>query len=143
MNSNAETAVILRGYGISPSPQRIAIFDFLRKNPVHPTAETIFTAMRKILPTVSLTTVYNTLKLLAGKHAVQEVIIEDGELRFDADMRRHAHFKCLSCGKVFDLFPEKDQPLVTGMPGLPAGFEVKEIHLCLRGTCPSCRGKNF
>ncbi len=131
----AETAAKLRGFGISPSPQRVAIYGFLLSHPTHPTAETIFTAVRAEQPSISLTTVYNTLKLLTGKHAVQTVIIEDGELRYDGDIREHAHFKCLKCGRVYDIFPEPGCKIAPP-PKLPSGFTITEMHVCCRGYCP-------
>ena len=128
----------LREFGVAPSPQRVALFHYLRTHPVHPTAEHLHKALKPEIPTLSLTTVYNTRKTLEAKKALQTVIIEDGELRFDADMREHAHFKCLICGGVFDLFPAEGRPLVGGYPALPDGFELLELHLCLKGRCAQC-----
>ncbi len=136
-----DSAGYLRSLGVTPSPQRLAIYEFLRTHAIHPTADTIYNAVKPALPAMSRTTVYNTVKRLVKAGAVQEVIIEDGELRFDADMRAHGHFKCLDCGEVFDLFPAVDSPPVREIPGLPAGFQVTEIHLCCRGYCASCRKK--
>ena len=128
----------LRGLGVSPSPQRVAIYDFLKNNAIHPTVDTIYQAVIKELPTISRTTVYNTVKKLVDAGAVQEVIIEDGELRYDADMSDHGHFKCMSCGKVYDLFPPSATPLVEKVHGLPEGFRIDRIHLCCRGRCADC-----
>lgn len=133
-----KTVALLREYGISPSPQRTAIYTYLLENRTHPTAETIYQEIRKIIPGISLTTIYNTLKLLAEKKALQEVIIEDRELRFDGDTREHAHFKCLQCGGVFDLFPGEGGKIATDMPALPEGFSVSQVHLCLKGLCCCC-----
>ncbi|MBO5760022.1 MAG: transcriptional repressor [Lentisphaeria bacterium] len=135
---NENSAVLLRGYGISPSPQRLAVYNYLLENRTHPSAETIYHDLKKILPTISLTTVYNTLKLLAEKHALQEVIIEDRELRFDGDISKHAHFKCLKCGEVFDLFPEKGNDVASNIPPLPEGFILSQLHVCVKGYCKDC-----
>lgn len=132
----------LRAYGISPSPQRAAVYAYLLEHRTHPSAETIYHEIKKRLPTISLTTVYNTLKLLGAKGALQEVIIEDRELRFDGDTRKHAHFKCLKCGGLFDLFPEEGREVAANIPLLPDGFTVSELHLCLKGCCKDCRDKN-
>ena len=128
----------LRARGISPSPQRIAVYGFLKSHPIHPTAEMIMKELKPQLPTLSLTTIYNTLKLFVAKKLVCEVIIEDGELRFDADMKDHAHFKCVSCRQVFDLFPEGEKLEIANLPPLPAGFSVESVHICFRGKCSSC-----
>ena len=135
------SAAFLRENGLSPSPQRVAIYDFLRKNAIHPTVDTIYQAVLNDLPTISRTTVYNTVKRLASAGLVQEVIIEDGELRYDADISSHGHFKCLACGEVYDLFPPAGEDMVEEIRGLPPGFTVKQLHLCCRGICARC-GKN-
>ncbi|MBE6367579.1 MAG: transcriptional repressor [Lentisphaerae bacterium] len=133
-----ECAAYLRSLGVSPSPQRVAIYDFLKKNPVHPTVDTIYQSVLEQLPAISRTTVYNTVKRLVLAGAIQEVIIEDGELRFDANIKSHAHFKCMECGKVYDLFPPEGVAPVEKIHGLPDGFQVTQIHLCCRGRCQSC-----
>ncbi|MBR2373948.1 MAG: transcriptional repressor [Lentisphaeria bacterium] len=134
----AELILQLRAKGISPSPQRLAVYGFLKANPIHPTADVIMKELKPLLPTLSLTTVYNTLKLFVSKDLVHEVIIEDGELRFDADLCDHAHFKCTGCDKVFDLFPQKGKPVMEKLPELPQGFTVTGVHVCLRGKCSEC-----
>jgi len=141
MTTREDSISALRKIGVTPSPQRTAIYHFLRTHAIHPTAETIFEAVRPEQPTLSLTTVYNTLKLLVEKQAVREIIIEGSELRYDADMSEHGHFKCLHCGRIYDLFPDENKPLVPFVPGLPDGFVLKEIQLSCRGYCPKtdCR----
>lgn len=137
MKTSSESDLIsrLRSCGISPSPQRVAVYGYLEKHRIHPTAETIMRDLKPELPTLSLTTVYNTLKLFVTKKLISEVIIEDGELRFDADMRDHAHFKCTRCQKVYDLFPEGEKIHITNLGTLPENFTVEALHVCLRGNC--------
>ena len=128
----------LRAKGISPSPQRLAVYGYLKSHPVHPTADVLMRELKPLLPTLSLTTIYNTLKLFVSKKLVNEVIIEDGELRFDADLRDHAHFKCVSCQQVFDLFPEGEKLEISNLPPLPENFSIESIHVCFRGRCAAC-----
>ena len=135
MQSSAE---FLRSHGLSPSPQRVAIYDFLKNNAIHPTVDTIYNNVLEDLPAISRTTVYNTVKRLSAAGIIQEVIIEDGELRYDADISSHGHFKCLQCGEVYDLFPPESTPIVENIHGLPEGFKVTQIHLCCRGICKKC-----
>ena len=132
LNEN-ELVSELRARGISPSPQRIAVYGFLKSHPIHPTADTIMKELKPILPTLSLTTVYNTLKLFAEHGIVQVLTIESGELRYDIRTDFHAHFKCRKCGKVTDL--------MLPMPDLAPSpdFQVEHTVLDFYGTCPECR----
>ena len=60
-----KTYKYLQGYGIKPSIQRIAIMDYLLTHKTHPSIEEIYLALCDEIPTLSKTTVYNTLKLFA------------------------------------------------------------------------------
>ena len=132
------SAAYLRELGISPSPQRLAIYDFLKSHAIHPTVDTIYQAILPDMPSMSRTTVYNTVKRLVKAGAIQEVIIEDGELRYDADISSHGHFKCMQCGEVYDMFPPENTPLIEKIHGLPENFKISTLHLCCRGICAKC-----
>jgi Fe2+ or Zn2+ uptake regulation protein len=115
----------------------MAVLKYLCDHRTHPTAETIFGALSPRFPTLSRTTVYQTLEKLYEKGLAQKILIEDGEMRFDADMSNHGHFKCVSCGDVYDFFYSSDYAL----PKMEDGFEVQEQHLYYKGRCPKCKCK--
>ena len=135
--TNSQVAEKLRTFGIHPSQPRIAIYSYLDSKRNHPTADMVYAALSPEYPSLSKTTVYNTLKLFRNSGAVQQVIIEDGELRFDCDISRHAHFKCTECGAVHDLFFDPARNL----PSLPPEFSVEEIHVNYRGKCGVCSSR--
>lgn len=128
---------ILRSHGLRPSPQRVAVEDYLCAHKTHPTAEAVYTALAPSYPTLSRTTVYQTLERLCGIGAAQKITIEDGEMRFDADTSNHGHFKCTACGKVFDFF----YPAATTFPRPGDDFQVSQVQLYVRGLCPECGKK--
>lgn len=125
----------LQAASIRPSEPRICIYEFLLANRIHPGAEEIHKLLHADHPTLSLTTVYNTLKLFAEHKLVQVLTIESGELRYDINTDFHAHFKCRSCGKVHDLFIE--QPSIAIDPR----YQVEGLCLDFYGICPVCAGK--
>ncbi len=128
-----ESSKILTEYGISPSFQRLKVYSYLRSTKSHPTASTIFNQLKGDMPTLSKTTVYNVLKLLHNKGLVKEVTIEDKELRYDAELREHGHFKCTRCGKVHDVFLNQD---LFGM--VEKKHQISEIQFNITGICESC-----
>lgn len=135
MNMNQNTIIEkLSQKNIRPSLQRMAVYGFLLDNPIHPTVDVIYQALHPEIPTLSKTTVYNTLKQLVDGGLVQTVTIEDGELRFDADISNHLHFKCTQCGEVFDIF--KDFSLPENI--LPEGFSISKMQTNLWGKCKNC-----
>ncbi len=64
---------VLKEHSIAPSLQRIKILEFLEKNRTHPTADMIYQALVDEMPTLSKTTVYNTLKAFAEKGVIVEL----------------------------------------------------------------------
>lgn len=129
-----DTTVYLQQHGIKPSYQRIRILDYLLTKKNHPTADMIYAELAQDIPTLSRTTVYNTMNLFLQNCIVQKIGIDEYEIRYDADISCHAHFKCDNCGKIFDL-PVEDNKLKIG--GLDK-FKVREVQYYIKGLCPMC-----
>ena len=126
--------VYLASNGVKPSHQRVRVFEYLYKYENHPTVEVIYQYLKDELPTLSKTTVYNTLNLFVENNITAEVNIEANEVRYDAKMDEHAHLKCTSCGMLQDVNFDLSLACVT----LDEGFQVEETHLYLKGKCKEC-----
>ena len=120
--------------GIRPSPQRIAVREYVRANPIHPTADRIYTALASDMPSLSKTTVYNSLKQLVAAGFLNTVNIEDDELRYDGNIEEHYHFKCLQCGEIFDIPAEHH----IVMSGKLQDFKIQRIQTNMWGICCAC-----
>ena len=126
----------LLGYGIHPSVQRIAIMDYLLTHRTHPTVDEVYVALNKEIPTLSKTTVYNTLRLFAEHGAALMLAIDEKKICFDGVVKPHAHFMCRRCGRL------KDVELPEGAGTLQldgADFMVEETHVYYKGLCRSCQ----
>lgn len=122
-------------YGIKPSMQRIAVMEYLMKYRTHPTAEEIYGMLCEYIPTLSKTTVYNTLKLFAEQGVLIALGIDDKNIRYEIDLSRHAHFICVGCGKIYDIPVEHlDKVIVKGGEEL----KITETHLYYKGFCKEC-----
>ncbi len=138
MVSRAELKEELIKAGIRPSVQRLAIFEYVRSSCQHPTAEVVYEALRDELGSLSLTTVYNTLKLFVDAGLILMLTIDDTFRCFDGDCSSHAHFLCNKCGKIMDLKIKKD--FLTMVEGID-GLEITDAQLYLKGLCPNCSKK--
>ena len=74
----------LKKKNISLSYQRLKVLEYLTQNRCHPTVEQIFTELQKDIPTLSKTTVYNTLRILAEAGLVKVITIDERESRYDS-----------------------------------------------------------
>ena len=129
----------LKGHGIRPSVQRVAIMRYWMEHCSHPTVDDIYRDLHAMMPTLSRTTVYNTLSLLEGKDALSVLTIDSRNVHYDGDVKPHAHFMCRECRRIFDV------PLagagLNGSPATPDGFKVEHTHLYYDGLCDRCREK--
>jgi Fe2+ or Zn2+ uptake regulation protein len=120
--------------------QRELILKVVRGTRTHPTADWIYNEVRKEIPNISLGTVYRNLRLLCQSGEVLELDMCGTLSRFDGRTDNHYHFRCLKCGRVFDL----DEPVDEGLNKRVAdrtGFEVQCHRLEFRGLCLDCKDK--
>ncbi|MDR0893136.1 MAG: transcriptional repressor [Mediterranea sp.] len=130
----------LLDHGIKPSMQRLAIMEYLMAHRTHPSADEIFTALVVNMPTLSKTTVYNTLKLFAEQGAALMLTIDDRNANFDADTSIHSHFQCKRCGRIYDIrTPEAIKE--AEVPDLRE-HSVTESHYYYKGICKECLKTN-
>lgn len=127
----------LKSHDIKPSYQRIKIFEYLIEKKNHPTIDTVYQELVKEIPTLSKTTVYNTMNLFLEKKIVILIIIEENETRYDADVSVHGHFKCVKCNVVYDLDMDLNNIDMTTLKN----FQINEHHIYFKGICESCLKK--
>jgi Fe2+ or Zn2+ uptake regulation protein len=82
--------------------QRQVILDVLRKENIHPTADTIYDLVRRQMPRISLGTVYRNLEILTALGEIQTLELSGSQKRYDGIPQKHYHIRCLHCGRVDD-----------------------------------------
>ena len=121
--------------------QRGVILDILKASCEHPTAETIYREARRVLPNISLGTVYRNLNFLRDQRAVREIRPSDGgSARFEGMDTPHAHFHCVHCSALLDI------PLPPALESIRFEEEEKisavslfDLHVI--GSCSGCKCK--
>ena len=136
--ANIDIREYLSAHGIRPSLQRIAVMDYLLHHHTHPSVDEIYNALLPVVPTLSKSTLYNTLKLFADHNVALMLGIDEHNARFDGNVEPHAHFMCVSCGRIFDI----DEAMLPGLRGVVCHsigeFNVLGTELNYRGYCPDC-----
>ncbi len=67
----------------------------------HPTASAVYNEVRKVIPNISLGTVYRNLAALSEEGVILSLSVGDGYEHFDGNSAPHAHLHCKRCGKKF------------------------------------------
>lgn len=125
-----DTVEVLRRHRISPSAQRVAIADYVLATTSHPTADEVFSEVRREFPMVSRATVYNALNLFAEKGLLRRYLLNGGRLVFDANVVPHHHFIDDHTGEIHDVAWE--QVSVSNVEALE-GYDVTEYQVIMRG----------
>ncbi|HEX8354603.1 MAG TPA: transcriptional repressor [Pyrinomonadaceae bacterium] len=120
------------------TPQRRAVLRVVAESGEHLTANEIFEAARKSLPSISFATVYNSLKYLREAGLVREINFGKGSSRYDRETARHDHAVCSRCGKLVD-FDLAETPRLIRAAARRSRFKPESIHLTLVGLCPDCQ----
>jgi len=124
----------LKEKNISLSYQRLKVLEFLYNNRCHPTVDQIYTSLHNELPTLSKTTVYNTLRVLTESGLVRVITIDDNETRYDIDIEDHGHFRCDSCGEIYDFSVDIDSISCGDLNN----FKINAKNIYFNGVCPEC-----
>lgn len=125
----------LRNHNIKPSTIRLKILKYLIENRTHPTVDEIYVNLIEDIPTLSKTSVYNTMELFLKNNIVTLVTIEEKETRYDIDTSLHGHFKCESCGRVYDFFINIENIKEKGIEN----FAVLDRRFYYSGICKKCK----
>jgi Fur family peroxide stress response transcriptional regulator len=125
--------------GVRRTPQRFFVLERLLTKPDHATVEELWIALNKRHARASRATVYNTLHALVEAGLVREFTLDGKAARYDANLDRHHHFVCDSCGAVEDV-DWFDVPQVKGNESEKRS--IRSYEVTLRGKCAKCHSNN-
>ena len=97
----------------------------------------LYQALVDEIPTLSKTTVYNTLKTCTEKGILVALSLFENEVRYEYNTDPHIHFKCVQCHKIYDL----DRTYDRYENNIIDGHKVTEHHVNLKGVCKECLAK--
>ncbi len=127
----------LRTAGLRVTGPRIAVLTELQAHP-HADAETILSASRARLGSLSTQAVYDVLRVLAGAGLVRRIEPAGSPARFETRVAdNHHHVVCRRCGVVADVdCATGEQPCLH--PSETHGFAIDEAEVVYWGLCPQC-----
>lgn len=112
------------------------IWDTVKDDKSHPTADQIYDRVRKKLPSISLGTVYRNLQKLVADEKLQ-VLMRGRSQHFDPLVEKHQHFICELCDRVYDVLIDHQKEIKPAK--LPhEGFKVTSHQLAFYGICKHC-----
>lgn len=139
-SGDLESSIIktFRNSGYRATPQRIAISRYILSSHEHPTAQKVYGEVKKDHPTVSLATIYTTIKVLKEMGMIQELNHPQSETRLDPNMEPHLHLICSRCERISDWMDPEMEDFIARV-SCEADFVVTGLRFDLKGICSSCK----
>ncbi|NQV38693.1 MAG: transcriptional repressor [Candidatus Marinimicrobia bacterium] len=117
------------------SHQREEILKIVQSTRCHPTADWVYDEVRKVIPNVSLGTVYRNLNQLVNTNNINA--LNDGPvIRYDGFMEMHDHFKCKKCDTIYDI--DHHSMNIIYELNQNTNHTISNYSLNLEGICCDC-----
>jgi len=118
--------------GLRPTRQRLTLASLLVGDGQHRhvTAESLFEAAKDGADSVSLATVYNTLRAFCDAGLLQEVTVDGSRSYFDTNTHDHPHFFWEDEARLTDA--PSDQLVIAQLPDAPEGAEIASVDVVIR-----------
>lgn len=122
----------LRSAGLRPTRQRLALADLLVGDGKdrHVTAEDLYASACRSGASVSLATVYNTLKAFCDAGLMREITVDGSKSYFDTNTSSHPHYFWEDTGEVTDA--PAGQIEISRLPVAPEGTEIVNVGVVIR-----------
>jgi Fur family transcriptional regulator, ferric uptake regulator len=132
----------LRRVGLKQTGQRNTILRTFLETREHLSIDELHRLVKKADPRIGVTTVYRTLKLLAGCGLASEVAFHDGVARYEHqyNRRNHHHMVCTECGASVEFFSEKVGEIEQEI-GRTHHYVTTRHTFQIYGVCEDCRSK--
>jgi Fur family ferric uptake transcriptional regulator len=121
--------------------QREIILRELKKSRRHLSADELYDIVKKVMPRISLATVYRNLEILSEAGLIGKLEISGRQKRFDFDVSDHDHIYCVVCHRVDNLNIERKNVDSVEL-GAAAGYSITGYRVEIIGICPECQKKN-
>ncbi len=122
----------LKSAGLRPTRQRLLLAHLLVGDGQnrHVTAESLHVASQASGETVSLATVYNTLRAFCDAGLLREITVDGSKSYFDTRIDDHPHFFWEDESRLSDAPAEELE--ISKLPQAPSGAEIAKVDVVIR-----------
>ena len=115
------------------SKQRDLVLSIINSQEEHLTAEEIYGIAKRMMPKISLGTIYRDLNQLFESSLINRILTNDSVYKYDSNLIKHHYFICTRCGKIDDVYQDFE---------LPADFlpnnRIVDYDIYFKGICSDC-----
>ena len=139
-NSHQQFRELALQHGLAVTHQRQVIYEAVIASHGHHSPESVYAAVKRRIPSISLATVYNNLRLFIESGLLREVTPHAATLRVDGNLEPHHHLVCSRCKMVQDIdadfvdFKKLSRKVLKG-------FDLTQPVVEVFGLCRRCSAK--
>lgn len=112
--------------------QRKEILSIVNNSCDHLDAYSIYNEAKKVIPNISLGTVYRNLHDLCEIELIKSLKVGD-VVWYDRNTKHH-HFVCDKCHKIYDIF-DLQWPKIENL----SGNKITDYEILFKGICKDCQ----
>ncbi len=126
--------------GLRSTRQRDIILDIFLSTHQHVSVEELYLKVKASNPGIGQATVYRTLKLFTEAGLAREILLHDGQTRYEHIVagEHHDHLVCTGCNAIIEFENETIEKLQKDIAALH-GFMIRSHKLEIYGLCATCR----
>lgn len=126
--------------GLRSTHQRDVILDIFLCTHQHISVEELYLKVKSSNPGIGQATVYRTLKLFAEAGLAREILLHDGQTRYEHAVagEHHDHLVCTGCNAIIEFEDETIEKLQNDI-ATRHGFLIRSHKLEMYGLCTNCR----
>ena len=126
--------------GLRSTRQRDVILDIFLSTHQHISVEELYLKVKASNPGVGQATVYRTLKLFTEAGLAREILLHDGQTRYEHVVagEHHDHLVCTGCNSIIEFEDETIEKLQDEIAARH-GFLIKNHKMEIYGLCSTCR----
>ena len=118
--------------GLKLTSQREVVISILENSEDHPDVDELFRRATEIDKSVSIATVYRTVKLLEDANFIEKLEFGDGKARYEESGEHHEHLIDVDTGEVIEFIDNELEELKEKI-ALKMGYELVDHRLELFG----------
>src|SRR5512133_1696687 len=126
--------------GLRSTRQRDIILDVFLSTHQHVSVEELYLKVKAGHPGVGQATVYRTLKLFVEAGLAREILLHDGQTRYEHVVagEHHDHLVCTGCNSIIEFEDETIEKLQDEIAARH-GFQIKSHKMEIYGLCAVCK----
>lgn len=126
--------------GLRSTRQRDIILDIFLSTHEHISVEELYLKVKSSNPGIGHATVYRTLKLFTEAGLAREILLHDGQTRYEHVVKgeHHDHLVCTGCNSIIEFEDETIENLQSEI-ATRHGFLINSHKMEIYGLCANCR----